>query len=62
MRSLGIDAYVPGHFASDTTAMPHILSFAGKHSHSPQAWTKKTLSAMLQTWLCIKGKIRFYRT
>ena len=28
MRSLGIDAYVPGHFASDTTAMPHILSSA----------------------------------
>ena len=28
MRSLGRDAYVPGHFASDTTAMPHILSFA----------------------------------
>ena len=28
MRSLGIDSYVPGHFASGTTAMPHILSSA----------------------------------
>lgn len=26
LRSLGIDAYVPGHFASGTTAAPHILS------------------------------------
>ena len=26
MRSLGIDAYVPGHFASTTTGPPHILS------------------------------------
>lgn len=28
MRSLGMDAYVPGHFASSTTALPHILSRA----------------------------------
>ena len=28
MRSLGINAYVPGHFASGTTATPHILSLA----------------------------------
>jgi integrase len=26
MRSLGLEAYVAGHFASDTTPLPHILS------------------------------------
>lgn len=26
MHSLGVDAYIPGHFASGTTATPHILS------------------------------------